>query len=70
MIRDQITYEIGASHPDWTAEEAVALWRITVKDPDERKVGRAMSNAVIELALASIPGFFTVSGGPSAGRGR
>lgn len=50
-----------------TNEEAVAVWRITVKDPDERKVGRAMSNAVIELGLATIPGFFGVSGGPSAG---
>src|SRR5690606_17713243 len=46
-------------------EEAVALWRLTVKDPDERKVGRAVSNAVIELALANIPGFFGVGGGPS-----
>ncbi len=50
-----------------TNEEAVALWRITVKDPDERKVGRAMSNAVTELALATIPGLFGVGGGPSAG---
>ena len=50
-----------------TNEEAVALWRITVKDRDERKVGRAVSNAIIELALASIPGFFGVGGGPSAG---
>ncbi|MEL7254215.1 MAG: transglutaminase family protein [Pseudomonadota bacterium] len=24
VIRDQIAYEIGASHPDWTAEDAVA----------------------------------------------
>jgi hypothetical protein len=51
-----------------TNAEAVALWRLTVKDPDERKVGRAVSNAVIELALASIPGFFGVGGGPSAGK--
>ena len=51
-----------------TNEEAVALWRITVKDPDERKVGRAVSNAVIELALASVPGFFSVGGGPGPGR--
>jgi hypothetical protein len=49
-------------------EEAVAFWRLTVKDPDERKVGRAVSNAVIELALASIPGFFAVSGGPGPGK--
>jgi hypothetical protein len=51
-----------------TNEEAVALWRLTVKDPDERKVGRAVSNAMIELALANIPGFFGVGGGPSSGR--
>ena len=51
-----------------TNEEAVALWRLTVKDPDERKVGRAVSNAVIELALASIPGFFGVGAGPQAGK--
>ncbi|MDZ7678992.1 MAG: acyclic terpene utilization AtuA family protein [Acidimicrobiales bacterium] len=50
-----------------TNEEAVALWRISVKDPDESKVGRAVSNAMIELALANIPGFFAVGGGPSAG---
>jgi hypothetical protein len=51
-----------------TNEEAVALWRITVKDPDERKVGRAVSNAVIEMALATVPGFFSVGGGPGPGR--
>jgi hypothetical protein len=49
-------------------EEAVAVWRLTLKDPDERKVGRASSNAVIEMALATIPGFFGLSGGPSGGR--
>jgi hypothetical protein len=51
-----------------TNEEAVALWRLCVKDPDEHKVGRAVSNAVIELALANIPGFFGVGAGPSMGR--
>jgi hypothetical protein len=50
-----------------TNEEAVALWRITIKDPDERKVGRAVANAVTEIALASIPGMFGVGGGPSGG---
>ena len=49
-------------------EEAVAVWRLTVKDPDERKVGRAVSNAMVELGLATIPGFFGVSGGPGEGR--
>jgi hypothetical protein len=34
-----------------------ALLRVTVKDGDEAKVGRAFSNAAIELALASYPGF-------------
>ncbi|MDJ0770043.1 MAG: DUF1446 domain-containing protein [Ilumatobacter sp.] len=47
-------------------EAATAQWRLTVKDPDERKVGRAFSNAMIETALASIPGFYGLSGGPSA----
>jgi hypothetical protein len=51
-----------------TNEQAVAIWKISVKDPDEKKVGRAFSNAVTELALATIPGFFGVGGGPSAGR--
>jgi len=38
-------------------EEASAFLRVTVKDPDARKVGRAFSGAVVELALASYPGF-------------
>ena len=48
-------------------EEAVASWRVTVKDPDERKVGRAFTNAGTEIALAAIPGFFGLSGGPRGG---
>jgi hypothetical protein len=44
-------------------EEAVALWRLTVKDPDEHKVGRAISSSVNELALATIPGMFGIGGG-------
>jgi len=51
-----------------TNEQAVAILKISAKDPDEKKVGRAFSNAVIELALASIPGFFGVGGGPGPGR--
>jgi hypothetical protein len=49
-------------------EEAVAVWRLTVKDPDEHKVGRAVSSTMVELGLATIPGFFGVSGGPGGGR--
>lgn len=49
-------------------EEASAVWKLTIKDPDERKVGRAVSNAVIELALANIPGFYGLGGGPGPGK--
>jgi len=49
-------------------EEAGAAWKLSIKDPDERKVGRAVSNAVIELALANIPGFFGLGGGPGNGK--
>ena len=49
-------------------EEATAQWRLTVKDPDERKIGRAFSNAFVELALASIPGFYLLSGSPGSAR--
>jgi hypothetical protein len=49
-------------------EQAVAILRISVKDPDDKKVGRSFANAVTELGLATIPGFFGVGGGPSAGR--
>jgi hypothetical protein len=49
-----------------TNEAATAQWRISVKDADERKVGRAFSNPFVEIALASIPGFYGLSGGPSA----
>ncbi len=49
-------------------EEATALWTIAVKDPDESKVGRAFSNAVTELTLATIPGFYPIGGGPTPAR--
>ncbi len=50
-----------------TNEEAVALWRLTLKDHDENKVGRALADAVVELALSTIPGFFIPGSGPSPG---
>jgi hypothetical protein len=67
---EQITTRImRTDKPDpETNEQAVAILKISAKDPDEKKVGRAFSNAVIELALASIPGFFGVGGGPGSGR--
>ncbi len=55
---------IRSDHPDpGRNEEAVAQLRITVKDPDERKVGRAFAAKVTELALANYPGFFGGGGG-------
>ena len=49
-------------------EEAVAVYKIIVKDPDERKVGRAFSNAGTEIGLCSIPGMFGTGGGPGPGQ--
>ncbi len=44
-------------------EAAMAELRITVRDPDEAAVGRRVTAAVTELALANYPGFL---GGPSS----
>jgi hypothetical protein len=41
-----------------TNQEAAAFLRVTVKSQDAHKVDRAFSSAVIEIALASYPGFF------------
>jgi hypothetical protein len=46
--------------PD-TNERASALFTVTAKDPDARKVGRAFSSALVELALASYPGFYATA---------
>ena len=51
-----------------TNEEAVAVYKIIVKDPDEMKVGRAFSNAGTEIGLCSIPGMFGTAGGPGPGQ--
>ncbi len=53
-------------HPNApTSEQATAHLRVTVKDQDERKVGRAFSNTAMELALAGYAGFHT-TGPPTA----
>lgn len=44
-----------------TNAEATCQLRVTVKDPDQVKVGRRFSNAVVELSLASYAGFFTTT---------
>lgn len=50
---------IRSDHPDpETNEEAVAELRFVLKDHDETKFGRAISQKVVEMALASYPGFF------------
>jgi hypothetical protein len=57
---------VRTDHDDPASNEAaVAQLRITVKDPDERKVGRALSSRITEMALASYPGFFGLGGGPA-----
>ncbi len=49
-----------------TNDEAVALWHLTLRDHDEHKVGRAVANAGVEIALATIPGYFGVGNAPGA----
>ncbi|MGW1806596.1 acyclic terpene utilization AtuA family protein [Streptomyces sp. NPDC002078] len=44
-----------------TEETASALLRLVVRDADERVVGRALSGAAVELALASYPGFHVLA---------
>jgi hypothetical protein len=39
-----------------THEQAVATLRLTVKDDDDKRIGRPFSNAAVEIALASYPG--------------
>ncbi|WKU46442.1 acyclic terpene utilization AtuA family protein [Streptomyces sp. VNUA116] len=48
-------------------EEASAFLRLTVRDPDPEAVGRAVSGAAVELALAGYPGFhLTAPPGPGS----
>jgi len=66
---DSITADvIRSDQPDaGTQEQATASWRVTVKDADERKVGRAFSDANVHTALSSIPGMYGYgSPGPGA----
>ena len=47
-------------------EKATAIWKVTVKDKDERKVGRIFTDAMIHTVLSSIPGMYSLSSGPTA----
>lgn len=49
-----------------TNDEAFAFLRITVMDPDAKKAGKLFSAKVVEMALASIPGF-TLTAPPGPG---
>ncbi|GAB2935939.1 acyclic terpene utilization AtuA family protein [Streptomyces heilongjiangensis] len=55
----EVRWELARTdHPDAPTEEtASALLRLVVRDPNPEAVGRALSGAAIELALASYPGF-------------
>ncbi|MFC8347721.1 acyclic terpene utilization AtuA family protein [Streptomyces sp. NPDC057280] len=44
-----------------TEETASALLRLVVRDPDQDAVGRTLSGAAVELALASYPGFHVLA---------
>ncbi|MGW7817264.1 acyclic terpene utilization AtuA family protein [Streptomyces puniciscabiei] len=75
LVREQLSGVLAKSPPAevrWelvrtdradadTEETASALLRLVVRDADERVVGRALSGAAVELALASYPGFHVLS---------
>ncbi|MFI8189680.1 acyclic terpene utilization AtuA family protein [Streptomyces sp. NPDC085946] len=44
-----------------TEETASALLRLVVRDPDQHAVGRPLTAAAVELALASYPGFHVLA---------
>jgi hypothetical protein len=53
---------VRTDRPDAPTEEtASALLRLVVRDRDEELVGRALSGAAVELALASYPGFHVLA---------
>ncbi|MFF4032051.1 acyclic terpene utilization AtuA family protein [Streptomyces sviceus] len=53
---------VRTDRPDAATEEtASALLRLVVRDTDQEVVGRALSGAAVELALASYPGFHVLA---------
>ncbi|MFF0513473.1 acyclic terpene utilization AtuA family protein [Streptomyces sp. NPDC004250] len=53
---------VRTDRPDAPTEEsASALLRLVVRDADQQAVGRALSGAAVELALASYPGFHVLA---------
>ncbi len=71
LVRAQLDAALGSARPaevTWTLvrtdaadaateEQASAVLRCVVRDPNQKAVGRAVSAAAVELALASYPGF-------------
>ncbi|MBP2321063.1 hypothetical protein JOF56_001448 [Kibdelosporangium banguiense] len=68
LVKQQLTFKKTPAEVRWTLartdhqdaaveEEASAFLRCAVKDADPKVVGRAFSNAAVEIALASYPGF-------------
>lgn len=60
---DVLEFALAATgRPDASSNaEAASLLTISAKDKDPEKVGRAFSSTVVELALASYPGFFATA---------
>ncbi|WP_217236896.1 acyclic terpene utilization AtuA family protein [Streptomyces sp. AC555_RSS877] len=53
---------VRTDRPDADSEEtASALLRLVVRDPVQESVGRVLSGAAVELALASYPGFHVLA---------
>jgi hypothetical protein len=72
LVREQLTSQVGPEglefnlahlgRPDATSQEgASALLHVHLKSADQRRAGRAFSQAAVELALASYPGFFVTT---------
>ncbi|MFF7312771.1 acyclic terpene utilization AtuA family protein [Streptomyces sp. NPDC008137] len=73
LVREQLEPSLGkiadvrwdlvrTDRADAPSEElASALLRLVVRDPDQETVGRALSGAAVELALASYPGFHVLA---------
>lgn len=56
------TTVVRTDHDDPSSNEAAtAQWRLTVKDSDERKT-KAIAVGINDMALATIPGFYGLSG--------
>lgn len=73
LVREQMAPALAkVTHVDWdlvrtdrpdagTEETASALLWLVVRDADQESVGRALSGAAVELALASYPGFHVLA---------